>query len=73
MGVAGILVAASLLVPEDVATENDITVADVWDYLAHDEWDVALRRKSAQVVPWRSGAGGMPCSRRLPRRWRRRP
>ncbi|WP_318036745.1 hypothetical protein [Streptomyces chengmaiensis] len=36
------LEAVSLLVPEDVATDNDITVSDVWDYLAHDEWEVAL-------------------------------
>ncbi|MBT2448005.1 hypothetical protein J7F03_13130 [Streptomyces sp. ISL-43] len=42
MDVAGILEAASLLVPEGVATDNDITVSDVWDYLAHDEWEVAL-------------------------------
>lgn len=37
-----LLQAASLLVPEAAATENDITVNDVWDYLAHDEWEVAL-------------------------------
>ncbi|MCX5194640.1 hypothetical protein OOK31_12160 [Streptomyces sp. NBC_00249] len=42
MDVVGILEAASLLVPEDVATGNDITVSDVWDYLAHDEWELAL-------------------------------
>lgn len=42
MDVVGILEAASLLVPEGVATGNDITVADVWDYLTHDEWEVAL-------------------------------
>jgi hypothetical protein len=39
---SGILEAASPLVPEDVVTENDITVAGVWDHLAHDEWEVAL-------------------------------
>lgn len=37
-----LLEAASLLVPADIATENDITVNDVWEYLAHDEWEVAL-------------------------------
>ncbi|WP_406429482.1 hypothetical protein [Streptomyces sp. NBC_01589] len=42
MDVVGILEVASLLVPEGVATDNDITVSDVWDYLAHDEWEVAL-------------------------------
>ncbi|MFJ9819564.1 hypothetical protein ACIRU3_30730 [Streptomyces sp. NPDC101151] len=42
MDVVGILEAASLLVPDGVATGNDITVSDVWDYLAHDEWEVAL-------------------------------
>ncbi|MQY11006.1 hypothetical protein SRB5_11200 [Streptomyces sp. RB5] len=42
MDVPKLLEAASLLVPEAVATENDITVNDVWEYLAHDEWEVAL-------------------------------
>ncbi|WP_371625098.1 hypothetical protein OG245_21395 [Streptomyces sp. NBC_01116] len=42
MGVPELLEAASLLVPEEIATENDITVNDVWGYLAHDEWEVAL-------------------------------
>ncbi|MGW7368157.1 hypothetical protein ACWGI8_33270 [Streptomyces sp. NPDC054841] len=42
MDVVGILESASLLVPEDAATENDITVGDVWDHLAHDEWEVAF-------------------------------
>ncbi|MFD3555124.1 hypothetical protein ACFWWA_23975 [Streptomyces goshikiensis] len=42
MDVPKLLEAASLLVPEDIATENDITVNDVWDYLIHDEWKVAL-------------------------------
>ncbi|MGA5062741.1 hypothetical protein ACPB9E_03035 [Streptomyces exfoliatus] len=42
MDVVGILEAASLLVPEDIATGNDITVSDVWDYLTHDEWELAL-------------------------------
>lgn len=42
MDVPGLLESASLLVPEETATENDITVNDVWEYLAHDEWEVAL-------------------------------
>ncbi|MEV6682471.1 hypothetical protein AB0N09_37265 [Streptomyces erythrochromogenes] len=42
MDVPELLEAASLLVPEKIATENDITVSDVWEYLAHDEWEVAL-------------------------------
>ncbi len=42
MGIPQLLEAASLLVPEERATENDITVADVWEYLTHDEWEVAL-------------------------------
>ncbi|MFI5636239.1 hypothetical protein ACIA8H_02350 [Streptomyces goshikiensis] len=42
MDVVGILEAASLLVPEGVATDSDVTVSDVWDYLAYDEWEVAL-------------------------------
>ncbi len=42
MDVPKLLEAASLLVPEEIATENDVTVNDVWDYLTHDEWEVAL-------------------------------
>ncbi|WP_225840368.1 hypothetical protein [Streptomyces sp. NK08204] len=42
MDVPGLLESASLLVPEETATENDITVRDIWDYLAHDEWETAL-------------------------------
>lgn len=42
MGVPELLESASLLVPEDTATENDITVRDIWDYLVHDEWEIAL-------------------------------
>ncbi|WP_455358672.1 hypothetical protein [Streptomyces sp. SYSU K21746] len=42
MDVVRILEGACLLVPEVLATENDITASDVWDYLAHDEWEVAL-------------------------------
>jgi len=42
MDVPELLESASLLVPEDTATENDITVRDIWDYLVHDEWELAL-------------------------------
>ncbi|MFE9055514.1 hypothetical protein [Streptomyces mutabilis] len=42
MDVPELLEAAFLLVPEETATENDITVGDVWDYLVHDEWEIAL-------------------------------
>jgi hypothetical protein len=42
MDVIELLESASLLVPEEVATENDISVRDVWDHLAHDEWQTAL-------------------------------
>ncbi|MBA2811454.1 hypothetical protein E0500_029930 [Streptomyces sp. KM273126] len=42
MDVPTLLEAASLLVPEESATENDITVNDVWEYLTRDEWEVAL-------------------------------
>ncbi|GAB3110216.1 hypothetical protein GCM10027160_10170 [Streptomyces calidiresistens] len=37
-----LLEAAALLVPQGTATENDLTVDDVWDYLVHDEWEIAL-------------------------------
>ncbi|MFH8614962.1 hypothetical protein ACH4E8_07770 [Streptomyces sp. NPDC017979] len=42
MDVSALLEAACLLVPGAVATENDITVDDVWEHLAHDEWEHAL-------------------------------
>lgn len=42
MDVPKLLEAATLLVPEEIATENDITVRDVWEYLREDEWDTAL-------------------------------
>lgn len=42
MDVPALLAAASRLVPEETATENDITVDDVREYLAHHEWEVAL-------------------------------
>ncbi|MCK1794642.1 hypothetical protein MTQ01_01085 [Streptomyces sp. XM4193] len=42
MDVPALLEAASLLVPEGAATENDLTVGDIWDHLVHDEWEIAL-------------------------------
>ncbi|MFE7892804.1 hypothetical protein [Streptomyces sp. NPDC057412] len=42
MDVTELLESASLLVPQEVTTENDISVQDVWDYLVHDEWQIAL-------------------------------
>ncbi|MGA5273830.1 hypothetical protein ACPCKL_08465 [Streptomyces cellulosae] len=42
MDVLTLLRSASLLVPEETVTENDVTVNDVWQYLAHDEWETAL-------------------------------
>ncbi|MEW2181691.1 hypothetical protein AB0890_35925 [Streptomyces sp. NPDC005406] len=42
MDVPELLESASLLVPEETATANDITVRDIWDYLVHDEWEIAL-------------------------------
>jgi hypothetical protein len=42
MDVPELLEAAFLLVPEETATENDVTVGDVWDYLVHDEWEIGL-------------------------------
>ncbi|MFE9722652.1 hypothetical protein ACFYQ5_03360 [Streptomyces sp. NPDC005794] len=42
MDVSQLLEAAALLTPEENATANDITVDDVWEYLTHDEWEVAL-------------------------------
>ncbi|WP_436843728.1 hypothetical protein [Streptomyces hundungensis] len=42
MDVPKLLETSSLPVPEKIATENDITVSDVWEYLAHDEWELAL-------------------------------
>ncbi|MFD9875056.1 hypothetical protein [[Kitasatospora] papulosa] len=42
MNVPKLLEAATLLVPEEIATEKDITVRDVWEYLREDEWDTPL-------------------------------
>ncbi|MFC5958894.1 hypothetical protein ACFP51_32005 [Streptomyces pratens] len=42
MDVPELLEAACLLVPEAAATENDVTVGDVGEYLVHEEWKVAL-------------------------------
>ncbi|MFF8266315.1 hypothetical protein ACF059_02870 [Streptomyces sp. NPDC016562] len=57
MDVVGMLEAASLLVPEGVATGDDITVADVWDYLAHDEWEVGLGLLEELAGEWSAPAG----------------
>ncbi|MGW5676139.1 hypothetical protein ACWEV4_13840 [Streptomyces sp. NPDC003860] len=63
MDVSALLEEARLLVPGAVATENDITVDDVWEHLARDEWEHALNlleelphlaacgRASARIVP----------------------
>ncbi|HEY8482711.1 MAG TPA: hypothetical protein VIL71_23070 [Spirillospora sp.] len=40
--VTELLEAASLLVSKGVATADDLTVGDVWEYLRLDEWEVAL-------------------------------
>ncbi|MFF9555113.1 hypothetical protein ACF1DY_04700 [Streptomyces albus] len=42
MDVTELLESASLLVPEESATENDLTVRDVRDHLVRDEWQTAL-------------------------------
>ncbi|MFE7674205.1 hypothetical protein ACFU5N_18530 [Streptomyces albidoflavus] len=42
MDLPALLASASLLVPEEDATENDLTVRDVWDLLAGDDWETAL-------------------------------
>ncbi|WP_053687447.1 hypothetical protein [Streptomyces sp. IGB124] len=42
MDVIELLEAAALLTPEETATDNDLTVRDVRDLLAHDEWETAL-------------------------------
>ncbi|MFB7578694.1 hypothetical protein ACFXHD_31690 [Streptomyces hydrogenans] len=42
MDILELLASASLLVPEETAIEHDLTVSDIWEYLAHDEWEIAL-------------------------------
>lgn len=42
MDVPTLLEAASLLVPEETATADDITVDDIWDHLVGDEWEIAF-------------------------------
>ncbi|MEU4358645.1 hypothetical protein [Streptomyces virginiae] len=42
MDVIELLESAALLTPEEKATDNDLTARDVWDHLAHDEWETAL-------------------------------
>ncbi|MFE7182930.1 hypothetical protein [Streptomyces erythrochromogenes] len=53
MDVIELLETAALLVPEDTATDDDLTVHDVWDLLAHDQWETALNLLEAH-------AGGRP-------------
>ncbi len=57
MDAVGMLEAASLLVPEGVATDSDVTVSDVCDYLAHDEWEVALELLQELGDGWTAPAG----------------
>ncbi|MFF1560418.1 hypothetical protein [Streptomyces sp. NPDC058279] len=57
MDVVGMLEAASLLVPEGVATGDDITVSDVWDYLAHDEWEAAFLLLEELAGEWTAPPG----------------
>ncbi|WP_191094918.1 hypothetical protein [Streptomyces kanamyceticus] len=57
MDVVGMLEAASLLVPEGIASDDDITVSDVWDHLAHDEWEVALDLLLELKGGWTAPAG----------------
>ncbi|GAA5006195.1 hypothetical protein [Streptomyces siamensis] len=42
MDVLELLESAALLVPEDRASGNDVTASDVWEYLAADDWELAL-------------------------------
>ncbi|GAA1264540.1 hypothetical protein GCM10009665_62410 [Kitasatospora nipponensis] len=42
MDIRELLEGASLLVPEALATGNDLTLDDLWEHLSQDEWDVAL-------------------------------
>ncbi|WP_306454553.1 hypothetical protein [Streptomyces albidoflavus] len=42
MDLPALLASASLLVPEETATENDPTVRDIWDLLVGDDWETAL-------------------------------
>ncbi|MFG2339377.1 hypothetical protein [Streptomyces yangpuensis] len=57
MDVVGMLEAAALLVPEGAAGEGDATVADVWDCLARDEWEVALGLLEELAEGWTAPAG----------------
>ncbi|MCD9145061.1 hypothetical protein [Streptomyces albireticuli] len=42
MDVLALLEAASLLPPHGTPTDNTLTADDLWDYLAHDQWEIAL-------------------------------
>ncbi|MFJ7773691.1 hypothetical protein [Streptomyces yangpuensis] len=57
MDVVAMLEAVGLLVPEGAAGEGDVTVADVWDCLAHDEWEVALGLLEELREGWTAPAG----------------
>ncbi|WP_030963158.1 hypothetical protein [Streptomyces sp. NRRL S-378] len=57
MDVVAMLEAAALLVPQGAAGEGDVTVADVWDCLAHDEWEVALGLLEELGQGWTAPAG----------------
>ncbi|WP_194859077.1 hypothetical protein [Streptomyces sp. SUK 48] len=53
MNVPELLEAAVLLVPEEIATENDITVREVWENLANVAEQIRLKRGAARCH-WRS-------------------
>ncbi|ARZ66135.1 hypothetical protein SMD11_0469 [Streptomyces albireticuli] len=57
MDVLELLEAASLLAPADTPAENALTADDVWDYLAHDQWETALN-----LMEEFRGAGPLPVS-----------
>ncbi|MEV7511502.1 hypothetical protein AB0O57_26450 [Streptomyces sp. NPDC091201] len=42
MDVIELLESAALLTPEATATPDDLTAHDIWDLLAHDDWETAL-------------------------------
>ncbi|MBB5122004.1 hypothetical protein AF335_08195 [Streptomyces eurocidicus] len=55
MYVLELLEAASLLAPDDASAGDALTADDVWDYLAHDQWETALR-----LLEELGGAGPLP-------------
>jgi hypothetical protein len=50
--VADLLARAAAVVPADVVNEAGATVADVHEYLDHDEWEVALDLLTGGRVSW---------------------